>query len=116
MEFDAVYVAEIIGSYKLDLRNFQYLITHVQDELSVQMEQILIMANEFKSDHVPAMKVGLTSAVSTLLNLSNYIVLFHTLVRVVRLFEKQRLMSCSSDMPPDSRIHIWKKNAGSDMV
>lgn len=62
VEFDAVYVAEDIGSYKPDLKNFQYLITHARDELGVQMEQILMTANGLKSDHVPAMKVGMTSA------------------------------------------------------
>ena len=62
VEFDAVYVAEEIGSYKPDLKNFQYLITHARDELGVQMEQILMTANGLESDHVPAMKVGMTSA------------------------------------------------------
>ena len=60
--FDAVYVAEEIGSYKPDLNNFQYLISHARDELGIQMEQILMTANGLKSDHVPAMKVGMTSA------------------------------------------------------
>ena len=62
VEFDAVYVAEEIGSYKPDLKNFRYLITHARDGLGVQMEQILMTANGLKSDHVPAMKVGMTSA------------------------------------------------------
>lgn len=62
VEFDAVYVAEEIGSYKPDLKNFQYLITHAREDMGVQMEQILMTANGLKSDHVPAMKVGMTSA------------------------------------------------------
>ena len=62
IEFDAVYVAEEIGSYKPDLNNFQYLITHARDELGVQVEQILLTAHGLKSDHVPAMKVGMSSA------------------------------------------------------
>ena len=62
VEFDAVYVAEEIGSYKPSLNNFRYLISHARDELGVQMEQILMTANGLKSDHVPAMKVGMTSA------------------------------------------------------
>ncbi len=62
VDFDAIYVAEEIGSYKPDMKNFQYLITHAQDELGVQMEQILMTAVGLKSDHVPAMKVGMTSA------------------------------------------------------
>ncbi len=66
IEFDAVYVAEEIGSYKPDLKNFQYLISHVRDDLGVQMEQILMTAVGLKSDHVPGMKMGMTSAVSTL--------------------------------------------------
>lgn len=62
VEFDAVYVAEEIGSYKPDLNNFHYLIRHSRDELGVQLEQILMTAHGLKSDHVPAMKVGMTSA------------------------------------------------------
>ena len=62
VDFDAVYVAETIGSYKPDLNNFQYLISHARDELGVQMEQILMTAHGLKSDHVPAMKIGMASA------------------------------------------------------
>ena len=62
IEFDAVYVAEEIGSYKPDLKNFEYLIAHARDELGVQMGQILMTAHGLKSDHVPAMKIGMTSA------------------------------------------------------
>ena len=61
IEFDAVYVAEEIGSYKPDLKNFEYLTTHVRDELGVQTEQILMTAHGLKSDHVPAMTVGMSS-------------------------------------------------------
>ena len=62
VDFDAVYVAEAIGSYKPDLNNFKYLISHARDELGVQMEQILMTAHGLKSDHVPAMKMGMASA------------------------------------------------------
>ena len=62
VDFDAVYVAEAIGSYKPNLNNFQYLISHARDELGVQMEQILMTAHGLKSDHIPAMKIGMTSA------------------------------------------------------
>ena len=83
IEFNAVYVAEEIGSYKPDLKNFQYLITHARDELGVQMEQILMTAHGLKSDHVPAMKVGMTSAVSSPFDFGAILPL-HTFVRVVR--------------------------------
>ena len=79
VEFDAVYVAEEIGSYKPDLNNFQYLVKHARDEMSVQMEQILMTAHGLRSDHVPAMKMGMTSAVSTLASLSSCFVLFQPL-------------------------------------
>ena len=79
VEFDAVYVAEEIGSYKPDLNNFQYLVKHARDEMGVQMEQILMTAHGLRSDHVPAMKMGMTSAVSTLASLSSCFVLFQPL-------------------------------------
>lgn len=79
VEFDAVYVAEEIGSYKPDLNNFHYLVKHARDEMSVQMEQILMTAHGLRSDHVPAMKMGMTSAVSTLASLSSCFVLFQPL-------------------------------------
>lgn len=84
IEFDAVYVAEDIRSYKPDLKNFQYLITHARDELGVQMEQILMTAEGLESDHVPAMKMGMTSAVSVLSELSICFYLLHTLGQLFR--------------------------------
>lgn len=39
--WDAIYTAQAIGSYKPDLRNFEYLIKHVEDDLGVKKEQIL---------------------------------------------------------------------------
>lgn len=62
VEFDAVYVAEEIGSYKPDLNNFHYLVKHVRDELSVQKEEILVTAHGLKSDIEPAMIMDMTSA------------------------------------------------------
>ena len=62
VEFDAVYVAEEIGSYKPNLNNFQYLISHARDELGVEMEQVLMTAHGLRSDHMPAKKMGLSSA------------------------------------------------------
>ncbi|KAF2667399.1 HAD-like protein [Microthyrium microscopicum] len=43
-EFDAVYTAADIGSYKPDLRNFEYLFDHVQEEFGVGKSQILHVA------------------------------------------------------------------------
>ncbi len=62
VRFDAVYTAEDIGSYKPDLQNFHYLLDHVRDELGVRKEQVLHTAHGLKSDHVPAKKMGISSA------------------------------------------------------
>ncbi len=62
VNFDAVYVAEQIGSYKPSLKNFQYLLGHVKEELGVEKEQVLHTAHGIESDHVPCKKMGMTSA------------------------------------------------------
>lgn len=60
--FDAVYTAEDIGSYKPDLRNFEYLISHVKSEFGVEKGDILHVAQSLFHDHEPAKRIGLTSA------------------------------------------------------
>ncbi len=62
VKFDAVYVAEEIGSYKPDLRNLHYLLEHVKGELGVEKKQVLHTAHGLKVDHVPSKEIGLTSA------------------------------------------------------
>ncbi|KAK8042343.1 hypothetical protein PG994_012826 [Apiospora phragmitis] len=57
--FDAVYVAEDIGSYKPDLRNFAYLIDHCKNELHIAKEQILHTAYSLPADLKPAKEIGL---------------------------------------------------------
>lgn len=62
VDFDAVYVAEQIGSYKPSLKNFHYLLGHVKEELGVNKEQVLHTAHGIESDHVPCKEMGMTSA------------------------------------------------------
>ncbi|OKL60017.1 hypothetical protein UA08_04596 [Talaromyces atroroseus] len=59
--FDAVYTAQDIGSYKPDLRNFEYLISHAESQFGVQKHQILHVAQSLTHDHVPAKQIGLES-------------------------------------------------------
>lgn len=59
--FDAVYMAEQIGSYKPDLRNFEFLIQHAEQDLGVKKDGILHTAQALEHDHIPARKVGLKS-------------------------------------------------------
>lgn len=49
VRFDAIYTAEDIGSYKPDIRNFEYLIKHVEEEFGVKKEEILKVAQSLYS-------------------------------------------------------------------
>jgi len=60
--FAGVYTAEEIGSYKPDLRNFEYAVTQLQaEDRSLEREQILVVAQSLPHDHVPARALGLSS-------------------------------------------------------
>ncbi|KAI0098674.1 HAD-superfamily hydrolase [Nemania sp. FL0031] len=61
IEFDAVYTAQEIGSYKPDLRNFEWMIEHAERDLGVKRDGFLHIAQALKHDHVPAKKAGLKS-------------------------------------------------------
>jgi 2-haloalkanoic acid dehalogenase type II len=60
-KFDAIYIAEEIGSYKPDLNNFQYLVQHCEEDLKVPKEKILHTAYALVHDLVPAHKFGLST-------------------------------------------------------
>jgi 2-haloacid dehalogenase len=62
VEFDAIYTAEEIGSYKPDPRNFAYLIERLQSDLGLSVKDDLHTAQSLFHDHVPAAKVGLARA------------------------------------------------------
>jgi 2-haloacid dehalogenase len=59
--FDAIYAAEDIGSYKPDLRNFEYMLENLAT-LGVKKEEILHTAESMFHDHAPANSMGLRSA------------------------------------------------------
>lgn len=59
--FDAVHVAEDIGSYKPDLRNFEYMLENLA-RLGVGKGDILHVAESLFHDHAPANRMGLRSA------------------------------------------------------
>jgi 2-haloacid dehalogenase len=60
VEFDAVYTAEDIGSYKPSTRNFEYMIERL-GEIGVRKEKILHTAESMFHDHQPANDIGLKS-------------------------------------------------------
>jgi 2-haloalkanoic acid dehalogenase type II len=61
-EFDAVYTAEDIGSYKPDPRNFDYMLQHLVSDFGVGPDEVLHVAQSLYHDHVPAQSLGLATA------------------------------------------------------
>jgi 2-haloalkanoic acid dehalogenase type II len=61
-DFDAVYTAEDIGSYKPDPRNFQYLLDHLATDFGVGSDDVLHVAQSLYHDHLPAQSFGLATA------------------------------------------------------
>lgn len=59
--FDAIYIAEEIGSYKPDPKNFQYLVQHCEKDFQVSKEKILHTAYALIHDLTPAHKLGLST-------------------------------------------------------
>ena len=69
MPFWRVYVAEEIGSYKPDLRNFEFLVEHAKLDSEeeeggegVRKGEICMVAQSLFHDHRPAKRMGLSSA------------------------------------------------------
>ncbi|KAG7101735.1 hypothetical protein HYQ45_016729 [Verticillium longisporum] len=63
VEFDGVYTAERIGSYKPAHANFRYLFERVEREHGVGFDkgELLHVARSLRADHVPAKELGLRS-------------------------------------------------------
>ncbi len=60
VEFDAIYTAEDIGSYKPADANFEYMLTKIQG-LGIEKSDILHTAESLFHDHTPANRHGLKS-------------------------------------------------------
>ena len=58
--FDHVFTAEDIGSYKPDLRNFEYLLEH-SGAAGIAKSELLHVAQSLFHDHVPANRIGIAS-------------------------------------------------------
>ncbi len=61
VEFDAIYTAQDVGSYKPDPRNFEYMLAHLAQR-GVAKADILHTAQSLFHDHAPAKRSGLASA------------------------------------------------------
>ncbi len=62
VEFDAVYTAQDIGSYKPSPANFEYLLTHLERDLGLAARDVLHTAQSLFHDHEPARRFGLANA------------------------------------------------------
>jgi len=62
VEFDAIFTAQDVGSYKPNPANFDYLLEHIKSDLNVDPGQILHTAQSLHHDHVPAAEFGLARA------------------------------------------------------
>lgn len=71
VEFDAIYTAEDVGSYKPNPANFDYMLGHLKTDLGLEPDDILHTAQSLHHDHVPATRAGLTKAWIDRQNLSS---------------------------------------------
>jgi 2-haloalkanoic acid dehalogenase type II len=62
VEFDAIYTAEDIGSYKPSAANFEYMLERLGSDFGLQKGDILHTAQSLFHDHVPARDIGLANA------------------------------------------------------
>ena len=62
VEFDAIYTAEDIGSYKPSDANFEYLLAHLGSDFGLDRTDVLHTAQSLHHDHVPANRFGLANA------------------------------------------------------
>ena len=61
VEFDHIFTAQDIGSYKPDLRNFEYLLEHLAGD-GIAKSDLLHVAQSLFHDHAPANQMGIASA------------------------------------------------------
>ncbi|GAB1218437.1 hypothetical protein ATERTT37_007691 [Aspergillus terreus] len=59
--FDLIITAQDIGSYKPDLRNFEYMLHKAKETFGIESGRVLSTAQSQFHDHHPAHKVGLKS-------------------------------------------------------
>lgn len=60
-DFDAIYTAEDIGSYKPDVKNFHYLLDHLKKDFGIEQADLVHVAQSLFHDHGPAKDLHLSS-------------------------------------------------------
>lgn len=61
-KFDAVYTAQDVGSYKPDLKNFEFMLAKVKEQFGVEKHEVLQTAQSQYHDHHPAKAMGMKSS------------------------------------------------------
>jgi 2-haloalkanoic acid dehalogenase type II len=61
-QFDAIYTAEDVGSYKPDHKNFEYMLKKVREQFGIEKHEVLQTAQSQFHDHHPAKEMGIKSA------------------------------------------------------
>jgi 2-haloalkanoic acid dehalogenase type II len=62
VEFDAIYTAQDVGSYKPSPRNFEYMLRRLKEDFGFESRDILHTAQSLFHDHAPANQFGLATA------------------------------------------------------
>lgn len=62
VEFDAIYTAEDVGSYKPNPRNFEYMLERLKADHGIESDRILHTAQSLHHDHAPATAFHLAKA------------------------------------------------------
>jgi 2-haloalkanoic acid dehalogenase type II len=62
VDFDAIYTAQDIGSYKPSDRNFEYMLGRLKKDLGLEKADVLHVAQSLLHDHAPANRAGVASA------------------------------------------------------
>ncbi|EFY87143.1 hypothetical protein J3459_016722 [Metarhizium acridum] len=60
--FHLIITAQDVGSYKPDIRNFEYMVRQVKDRFGAEKDQIIQTAQSQFHDHQPAKKTGIKSS------------------------------------------------------
>ena len=61
VQFDKIITAQDVGSYKPNLRNFEYMLQTAKSEFGVEKSQVLQTAQSQFHDHHPAREMGIKS-------------------------------------------------------
>lgn len=61
VEFDAIYTAEDVGSYKPAPANFEYMLEHLKSDLGLDAKDVLHTAQSLHHDHAMARQIGLAN-------------------------------------------------------